>query len=83
MNNSPLRKRCGRPRDSREEIEITLHLRLRRGRDDDLIAFFAAFPPGMRVAAFKMAFRNGTMVTTNTSLVSDDDLDNALEMLLF
>ncbi len=61
-----------------------LHLRLRRGRDDDLIAFFTSFPPRRRVAALKMALRAGGMTTFKMEdLADEDDLGETLDALVF
>jgi len=64
-------------------VEIMLHLRLRRGRDDDLIEFFGGIPPRMRVAAVKMALRSGGMTTIRLGdLPDEEDLEEALDALL-
>ncbi len=77
-----MRKR-GRPREQGEEVEIILHLRLRRGRDDDLIEFFDSIPPRRKVAAVKMALRAGGMTTVRIEdLPDEDDLEEALDALL-
>jgi hypothetical protein len=54
----PARRR-GRPRLTEPAIVCRLALTLRRGEDDDLIAFFEAMPVGGRPAAVKEALRGG------------------------
>jgi hypothetical protein len=78
------KRKPGRPRETAEEVEFMLHLRLRRGRDDDLIDFFGSFPRRQRVPALKMALRAGGLTTvTSEDVASEEDLDDALDALLF
>jgi hypothetical protein len=49
----------GRPRLSEPAVVYRLDLTLRRGEDDDLIAFFEALPVRGRPAALKQALRSG------------------------
>ena len=76
-------KRRGRPRAQVEQVEIMLHLRLRRGVDDDLITFFGLIPPRQRVQALKVALRAGGMrLRGSESEISDDDAADMLDGLL-
>lgn len=73
----------GRPAAEGEMVEIHIHLRLRRGMDDDLIAYFEQISPRRRVLALKLALRGGGMqATRRTEAQSDDKLGDALENLL-
>jgi hypothetical protein len=56
-----------------EVVEIHLHLRLRRGEDDDLIRFFERAAPRQRGTALKMALRAGGL----NDQVIDDGLTEA------
>ena len=48
-----------RPRLTCDVVKVHLHLRLRRGEDDDLLRFFEQLVPGQRSTALKMALRAG------------------------
>ena len=50
-----------RPPLTCESVEVHVHLRLRRGEDDDLIAFFAQAAPRQRGTLLKSALRSGQM----------------------
>ena len=50
-----------RPPLTCETVEVHVHLRLRRGEDDDLIAFFAQAAPRQRGTLLKSALRSGQM----------------------
>lgn len=81
---SPVPRR-GRPPESGAEVEVVLHLRLRRGRDDDLIDFFGAIPRRQRIAALKSALRagGGLNALRLEDLDDDQDLDTVLDGFLF
>jgi len=51
----------GRPLSATPSWECQIHLRLRLGEDDDLIAFLESIPPRRRVQAIKSALRSGGM----------------------
>jgi hypothetical protein len=51
----------GRPVSTRQAWECHIHLRLRVGEDDDLIAFLSNLPPRRRASALKAAIRTGGM----------------------
>jgi hypothetical protein len=55
--------------------ECHIHLRLRVGDDDDLIAFLSNLPPRKRASALKAALRTGGSIH---SLVNDDSSTNEL-----
>jgi len=75
--------RRGRPRLPGAVVEIHIHLRLRAGEDDDLLAFFERFPARRRSSALKTALRVGGMQADEVeSGSSDDSLAEALEGLL-
>lgn len=65
----------GRPAATSPAWECHIHLRLRVGEDDDLIAFLCQLPPRRRAVALKAALRTGG-VTLNPVVdgVSDDEL---------
>lgn len=65
----------GRPISAIRAWECHIHLRLRPGEDDDLIAFFNTLPPGRRVSAIKSALRSGGMQAPH---VTNADLENEL-----
>jgi hypothetical protein len=75
----------GRPARPEREVRVVVHLRLREGEDDDLIAFFANTPPRQRARRLKLALRSGGMEVdvSNNSDVSDEELDDALDGFLF
>ena len=45
----------GRPASTTPAWECHIHLRLRVGEDDDLIAFLSSLPPRRRAQALKLA----------------------------
>ena len=51
-----------------EVVELHVHLRLRRGEDDDLIRFFEQAGPRQRSIALKLALRAGGL----SDQLSDD-----------
>lgn len=72
----------GRPRLSEPADVILIKLRLRPGRDDDLLAFFASLPPRRRASAVKLALRTGGMGSGSlTTLPADAAVDAALDAL--
>ena len=74
----------GRPVCSEPEVRVAIHLRLREGQDNDLIAFFASLPPRQRALRLKLALRSGGMQSiSNANNMQDEDLNNALESFLF
>ena len=73
----------GRPISTAPAVECHIHLRLRVGEDDDMIAYLGKLPPRKLASAIKAALRNGGMGTG--PLVddsSDDELLAALEDFL-
>ncbi len=75
--------RRGRPSLPGPVVEIHIHLRLRIGEDDDLLAFFERFPARRRTVALKTALRAGGMQPVESaSTLPDDTLADALESLL-
>ena len=74
--------RRGRPALTGRLVEIHIHLRLRAGEDDDLLAFFEQLPAGRRTVALKTALRAGGMQADEVENgSSDDSLAEALEGL--
>ena len=65
----------GRPASTAPAWECHIHLRLRAGEDDDLIAFLSNLPPRRRALALKVALRSGVM---QTGQMRDDSLDDEL-----
>jgi hypothetical protein len=73
----------GRPVSNAQLWEFQVHLRLRAGTDDDLIAFFRQIPDRRRASAIKSALRSGGMGNTPLSeSVSDDELFSSLDDFL-
>lgn len=73
----------GRPSLPTPVVEIHIHLRLRVGEDDDLLAFFSRFPARRRAVALKTALRAGGMQVENVETgPSEDVLADALDGLL-
>ena len=73
----------GRPISTAPAVECHIHLRLRVGEDDDLIAFLNTLPARRRASTIKSALRNGGMgfgLTNDDS--SDDDLISAIDDFL-
>ena len=71
--------RTGRPplpKDQRP-IRIETALRLYPGRDDELIAYFAAFKPGQYATAIKRALLAGALVglPASSSAPADDQIE--------
>jgi hypothetical protein len=79
-------RRRGRPRLAEPAIVCRLALTLRRGEDDDLIAFFEAIPVRGRPAAVKEALRGGVrgggLADGMGTSGRDERLVEALEQLL-
>ena len=65
----------GRPVATLPAWECQIHLRLRVGEDDDLIAFLSNLPPRKRATALKAALRAGGM---RTAAIVDENLDDEL-----
>jgi hypothetical protein len=65
----------GRPVATAPAWDCQIHLRLRVGEDDDLIAFLSNLPARKRVTALKAALRTGGM---SLSLLGDDNSDDEL-----
>jgi hypothetical protein len=73
----------GRPPLDVEIVRIQITLSLRRGRDDDLIAFFATLPRGAKPTAVMAAMRSGNLAAAaDEDYVSDDEMDDALTNLM-
>jgi hypothetical protein len=63
-----------RPRLPQRPVVIRIKLRLRPGRDNDLIAFFAATPLGQRPTAVIAAMRSGNLTTQAQEESLDEDV---------
>ena len=61
---------------------VNLKLRLYPGEDDDLIAFFGAIPPRMRVMMVKQALRSGSLQVMFSDVPDDDEVMDALDALV-
>ena len=73
----------GRPAPPEPEVRVVVHLRLREGQDNDLIAFFASLPPRQRALRLKLALRSGGMQSTSAvAEIPDDELNEALDGFL-
>jgi hypothetical protein len=73
----------GRPVSNTQLWEFQVHLRLRAGEDDDLIAFFRQIPARKRVSAIKSALRSGGMGSALLpDSISDDELLSSLDDFL-
>ena len=72
----------GRPPARVRPTVVRVALYLRPGEDDDLIAFFAPLPIGLRSSAIKQALRSGRLTSSNADLPSDDEIEAALDNLL-
>ncbi|MBN2147998.1 MAG: hypothetical protein JW726_11445 [Anaerolineales bacterium] len=75
--------RRGRPPREGKTVSVAIHLRLRQGEDDDLITYFASIPQRQRAPALKMALRSGGMSHLAMMASQDDDLDKALDGMLW
>ena len=73
----------GRPRLTERPISVRIHLRLRPGEDDDLLAFFARYASRQRAAALKGALRAGSLNTGAAPAVAEDMLAEAVNDLVF
>ena len=69
----------GRPRSPIQPHIVYIKLRLRPGRDDDLVAFFESIPPGLRAAMVKEALRSGVMIPDQEGTREQDQLLDALD----
>ena len=69
----------GRPRSPRAATAkiVRIKLRLYPGEDDDLMAFFANIPHGLRATMVKVALRSG--VSDQTGTVENDGLSDLLD----
>ena len=69
-----------------ESVEVHVHLRLRCGEDDDLIAFFAQAAPRQRGTRLKSALRSGQMEMDgllHTLEADDSELTDAIADFVF
>ncbi len=73
----------GRPAFEGQTWDCQVHLRLRVGEDDDLIAFLGQIPPRRRASAIKAALRSGGMSLNQVDVdIPDDELLSALDDFL-
>ena len=74
----------GRPPSARAASarRVYLKLRLYPSEDDDLIAFFASIPIGLRATMVKRALRSGMGTTTLEASPLDETLLDALDALV-
>lgn len=77
------RRGPGRPPNTVETIHISIRLSLHPGRDDDLLAFFAALPPGSRATAVMAAMRSGNLAAAaDEDYMSEEEMTAALMDLM-
>lgn len=74
-------KRRGRSRSPISVQQVRVTLSLRAGEDDDLLAFFATLPPGMRATALKSALRSGQSIIIPPSQEPVDDEEDLGDFL--
>jgi len=67
----------GRPPQAREGVRINIILTLYPGSDDDLLAWFAALPEGLRAPSVKLALRQGGASVQAQAPSEDEELDDA------
>jgi hypothetical protein len=73
----------GRPAFEGQTWDCQVHLRLRVGEDDDLIAFLSKIPARRRVSAIKAALRSGGMSLNQADDGhAEDELLSALDDFL-
>jgi hypothetical protein len=73
----------GRPAATSPIWECHIHLRLRVGEDDDLIAFLSKLLPRKRAVSLKTALRTGSVTLSPADDgVSDDELLASLDDFL-
>ncbi len=73
----------GRPVSTTPTWECHIHLRLRVGEDDDLIAFLSNLPPRKRAVALKSALRTGGANLSQAETgISDEELLESLNDFL-
>lgn len=73
----------GRPALEGQTWDCQVHLRLRVGDDDDLIAYLGQIPPRRRASAIKSALRRGGMNLNQAEVDNpDDELLSALDDFL-
>jgi hypothetical protein len=73
----------GRPALKSQTWEFQIHMRLRAGMDDDLIAFLSKIPPRRRTSAIKAALRSGGIALSQVEADdTDDELLSALDDFL-
>lgn len=73
----------GRPVSTAPTWECHIHLRLRVGEDDDLIAFLSNLPPRKRAVALKSALRTGGANLNQAETgISDEELLESLNDFL-
>ncbi len=79
------KRRRGRPPLAVKVHTIQVTLSLREGEDDDVLAFFACYPPRQRARALLMALRQGGVgrETAVGGAFNEAELLEALDDLLF
>jgi hypothetical protein len=63
----------GRRKAEHPSLQFLIHLRLREGDDEDLIAFLKSIPKRRRAAAIKSALRAGGMQSAGVEAEEDDE----------
>jgi hypothetical protein len=63
----------GRRKAEHPSLQFLIHLRLREGDDEDLIAFLKSIPNRRRAAAIKSALRAGGMQSAGVEAEEDDE----------
>ncbi len=73
----------GRPAATGKTWDCQVHLRLRVGEDDDLIAFLGSLPPRRRATAIKSVLRSGGMtIQSLDNGISDAEMFESIDDFL-
>ncbi|PKO01251.1 MAG: hypothetical protein CVU42_00130 [Chloroflexi bacterium HGW-Chloroflexi-4] len=73
----------GRPKSYYEVVIFRISLSLRKGEDDDLIAFLSSKRPRKRAIAVKTRLRLGKIESAEDYSNQSDDLDQTIQGLVF
>lgn len=73
----------GRPKSYYEVVVFRISLSLRKGEDDDLIAFLSSKRPRKRAIAVKTRLRSGRIENPEDFENQNDDLDQTIQGLVF
>lgn len=73
----------GRPKSYYEVVVFRISLSLRKGEDDDLIAFLSSKLPRKLAIAVKTRLRSGRIENPEELTNQSDDLDQTIQGLVF